>query len=346
MSPTEKLETWTLTRYLLHNFPPADDIVAGLIGKGEMIVCSATAKTGKSLLATNLALCAARGVEPFLGHFAVQKTRVLLIQTEISSWQFQNRLFTMMKRWNEKMPLLDNFVICETRFRLDRADGIQRLFSLCEELQTELLILDPLYTLHQVDEDKAKEITPVLYAIKEVAHKLNMGCLVIHHQGKKHESDGRQVGHRHRGSSAIADVPDGSLSFQRTSTEKQAVLSGELRNHESPSNLILQIDEFLWWSCINVGSLGNQKPTYSLKDMLGENEFINRGELIQRFMNTYDRGERTAQQFISEMIRGGKIFKSRVPNGEAIYSRTSSECKTAAPYKDCTLAEGETPNGR
>src|SRR4051812_14622020 len=69
-------------------FPRPEWIVDGLLAKGEFVICSATAKTGKSMLTLNLALSVASGI-PFLGYDVPKARKVSLIQAEVSGSNFQ-----------------------------------------------------------------------------------------------------------------------------------------------------------------------------------------------------------------------------------------------------------------
>lgn len=314
-----KPEVWTLTQFLGAAFEPAEPIVENLIHKGELILMSATAKTGKSLVAANLALAVATGTELFLGKFPVHKSRVLLLQTEISRWNFQQRLFQMVGHF-PKIPILENLLITDVATKIDNPEGRKVLIELISAHQPDLLILDPFYTLHSKDEDSSSEMAPLLAWLKQVVNKRNLATLLIHHQGKKGEMDSKQVGHRHRGSSAFADVPDGSISLQKTPTKGQATISFELRNSDAVEPITLQLGENLWWSAIDT-PLIVESEQYDVASLIGESEMVTRTCLVERFLKKYRKSERTAHSKISLSVSRNKITKTEDETG-IWYSRT------------------------
>lgn len=218
----------------------SEPIVTGLIDRKDFIILSATAKTGKSMLALHLAMSVASG-----SHFLdleTQAGKVLYLQTEVSSFQMSQRMDSMFSNLTdpEKLLISENLYICDETVRLDKDTGIQSLISAIESMKPVLLILDPFYTLHRKKEDSAEDMAPILSELKAITKKYDCGILVIHHQGKRNENQGSQPGHNHRGSSSFADVPDTSFSLSRRDTN--LVLKCEFRNRSSVSPIEYNFD--------------------------------------------------------------------------------------------------------
>lgn len=217
-----------------------ESIVAGLINRKEFIILSATAKTGKSMLAINMGIGVACGLD-FLGMPTI-KGKVLYLQTEVSPSQLTERISKMSAQLNDdfQRDFKENLYICDDSIRLDQQEGLKSLIKAIQEKQPSLVILDPFYTLHRKKEDSSDEMAPILSSIKKIAKEQDCAVLLIHHQGKKNDHSSGQVGHSHRGSSSFGDVPDASLSLSKK--DKNVILKGEFRNRAPLEPLEYSID--------------------------------------------------------------------------------------------------------
>jgi hypothetical protein len=223
--------------FVAMDYPSPTSIVEGFICRSELIILSAKAKSFKSMLTTNMALCCAKGTS-FLDHFVTNKSNVLIVQTEVTPASLKERLIEMN---NEEM--VDNLFIAEpASIKIDNLDDLSLLRKAIIDHSIDFLILDPLYTLHSGDENSASDMSKILFGLKEMVNELNIGCMLIHHQGKKFEGgESRQAGQKHRGSSAFADVPDGSISLERKS-DGTITLSTEFRNRAEADPIVIRFN--------------------------------------------------------------------------------------------------------
>lgn len=182
------------------------------------------------MFALNLALSVSQGLA-FIGESPSEPSRVLIVQTEVSTAAYAERIQKMLKATGQA-PINENLFISGARYRLDDEtgkNGLRDLSDAIESIKPKLLILDPFYTMHRGDENDASHVAPILTRLKELASIQMTACLLVHHQGKPGESNSsRSAGHCARGSSAFADVPDASLSLARK--DDSAELRSEFRN--------------------------------------------------------------------------------------------------------------------
>lgn len=209
----------------------SEPIIGNLIDRKDFVILSATAKTGKSMLALHIALSITSGKE-FLG-MNTQLGKVLYLQTEIAPYQLMKRIDLMLSNFdeNENDLIRANLFICDQSFKLDRPSDFNSLKKVLQDQKPSLLILDPFYTLHSKKEDSSDDMAPILTSLKVLAKENDCAILLIHHQGKKSEHSGSQPGHSHRGSSSFGDVPDASLSLIKRGS--CLTLKGEFRNRSS-----------------------------------------------------------------------------------------------------------------
>jgi hypothetical protein len=321
-----KNQIWDGCEYMKEdNFPTPIPIVHGLICEREFVILSATAKTGKSLLGLQLALSIARG-QPFLDKFVTTKCRVLILQTEISDSRYSERLRQMTGEMNIDLQP-DEICITSERLKIDDPISLAVLRSMIRENQFKLVVIDPFYTLHSKDEDKAKDIAPLLANLRQVVIEEGATCFLIHHQGKYGEkTDRRQTGHHHRGSSAFADVPDGSWSLTSANSDAgiQASLSFELRNFEPVDALRLgRKSKSILWSVVEAEKVVSAKEDAELIiEIVSENQGINKDKLKELLAKKRKRGfaSRSADDKIQKAMMAGLIKALREGNEVHYYT--------------------------
>lgn len=299
-------------------FPDPIPLVEGLMNKQEFHLLSAPAKCGKTILQINLAVSIAKGV-PFLGVFKTFKGKVLILQTEVSGAHFKKRLETIIG--DGIYDIKDQILTCNERIKLNTPEGIESLRLLLEKYIPDLIILDPFYTLHNCNEDSSSDIAPILSDLRELIIEIGTACLLIHHQGKS-TSNSHQVGHKHRGSSSFADVPDGSWSMARTKDDKIAQLAFELRNQESPDRLQIMLDENMAWKSTGMTIVEPKIVTSNdIAQLLLENGELNSGDLQKLISNTFNVGKSTAIKNIKNAEKLNIIFSRK--DGKCIYYSSS-----------------------
>jgi len=228
----------------------SEPVIDGFLDKKEFMLLHASAKTGKSMLALNLALSVSTGRD-FLG-WESEIGKVLYLQTEINDRALDERIDKMLFGQSEQIYELAkmNFFIATNRIQLDQEKGISLLTEEVKREKPILLIIDPLYDLHKKNEDNATEMAPLLSDIREISRECDCAVILIHHQGKKAEGFSTNAGHACRGSSAFADVPDSSVSLSKD--KEGYCLRGIFRNRSSLEDFRLSFNqENLMFECSN-----------------------------------------------------------------------------------------------
>jgi len=324
---SDLIKTYTLAEFLSHDWCAGKNrIVDPLIRAGEFVLCTATAKTGKSWLAIDLAMSVASG-QPFLGKFPTEKSGVLIVQTEVPVYSFQDRLIRFLG--DSDPNEIDDLHISSAHIKLDEEDGFKKLEAKVQELAPQLVVLDPFYTFHTMNEDSASEMAPFLAKIRKLFSNYSCACFLIHHQGKPREGNSGQVGHKARGSSAFADVPDSTWSIERKDGE--CVIRFEMRNDASPDPIRIKLNADTGRFDV-VGEYilpknGSVSDLVELLTPIGST----RMELIGEYTNAFGLSKRTAESRISEAIKRGLIVK-RTVNGESVYFPvTEKDRKSVTP---------------
>src|SRR5438045_3535888 len=181
------------------------DQAVGILG-GEPKCC-------KSFLALGIALAVASGTA-CLRRFPVRRSGpVLFFPAEDSLSIVRQRLDGLAVAAALALADLPLHIITAPSMRLDLASDRQRLTYTIEALQPVLLVLDPLIRLHQLDENDASQVAPLLGFLRQLQRQFHVAVLLVHHAKK----DGASLrpGQALRGSSELHGWGDSNLYLRR-----------------------------------------------------------------------------------------------------------------------------------
>jgi hypothetical protein len=241
---TDAYRPLTLAELASMPFPELTWVVQDLLPQGSLTLFSGREKSGKSLLMADLAACVSTG-EPFLNR-AVTPGGVILVPAEENPRDVLIRLDARLGG-DFAVPLRVLPVNQREEDRLDLANPacIARLRRMLEEHHPRLLILDPLRELHELAENEADEMGPLLRPLRNLAHEMDVAIVLTHHMSKSGSS---------RGSTAILAACDQGWEFQLSedSVGTEVELAGRLsvKGRYGPrQHLGIRMGEKLRWSC-------------------------------------------------------------------------------------------------
>ena len=220
--------------------PPADQIFTDFLDVGDKASLIASAKMRKSFVILQAAVCAATGV-PFLGLQVPKPRRVLLIQMEIRPPHFHRRVLRMCRAMSADAALVkQNLRIINARGRQIDFDDIS---GIARKMNAEFIIFDPLYKLHDGDENLAKDIKPLLAKFDELAEDASAAVLYVHHDAKGIAGD-RDIRDRGAGSNALARDYDACITLTaHAQAEDASVVAFLCRNYPPRENISSVWDE-------------------------------------------------------------------------------------------------------
>ena len=169
-------------------------------------------KCGKSFLALDLAVAVAAGV-PCLRRFAVDDPGpVLMFCAEDAGHVVRTRLAAIAGAAGVPFETLDIAVIDVDTLRLDEPGDRRSLRNTVQHIAPRLLVLDPLVRLHDVDENAAGEIAPILGFLRDLQRHCKVAVVLVHHARK---SAAARPGQALRGSSDLHAWGDSNLYLRR-----------------------------------------------------------------------------------------------------------------------------------
>ncbi|MHB9019393.1 MAG: AAA family ATPase [Minisyncoccota bacterium] len=235
-------------------------ISEGILPRESVWLVSAYAKSYKTMLALNAALCLASG-EPFLGWDVPDPVPVLYIQEEINIHTMQNRIRRMIRAMECQVPFSNLHIVQGRGLKLTRRGGWKRVRKLLAKYHPDVVFFDPLYKFHDGEENSAKEMKALLDRFDDLIEEFGCSIVVVHHHGKpsKERSTGAAM---IRGSSVILDYVDTSMRLERTDQPKVVKASFTLRNGEDPEEMELELDGTSLWLLPRGGGRPAHKPQF------------------------------------------------------------------------------------
>ena len=215
-------------------------VIEKLLPPMGRVMLTASAKVGKSLLATQLAHCLAVG-DDFLGfRNQVGPMRVHYLDWEMGPVFMQRRLQTMSGLY----PRADDNIFI-TMFPRGAVEDAMRTVR-----DVKLFIIDPISALHIEDENDNAKVRKKLDDIATVAREeYGAAVLVVHHMRKQgREGDGNNGNWygglaEARGAGAFFDWVDGGMALRELDrTERTFELRFGTRGAETPDPMVLVRD--------------------------------------------------------------------------------------------------------
>jgi hypothetical protein len=299
---------------LLEQQPPAPPpclVEPGLLPMQGILFVGGEPKVGKSLLVANLALSLAAD-SGRLGFPIPAPRRVLVCQFELPPPQFVSRLATMRRVMG---TAADQNLFVDTRATghlLSAPQGFQHFLAAAQAAAAEVIVLDPLYSTHDQDENDTRAMAALCQSLLRLREASRAALIVVHHVRK---SIGRyEIGSAFRGSSALHAVGDSYLLLTRPAPQFPTVeLRFQFRYAAPQPPRLLELDpQTLWFSpagSSTVPTLARRKVektdiTEALT-ALGEKAHYN--QLRQQIMTLTECSKRTAQLAITEACQQGWI---------------------------------------
>ncbi len=196
-------------------------LIKGLLEKtGSLLIIGQTGIM-KSMLTLNIALNMA--VPPkdkrLWGLFDITKSvRTLFIQSENSVYGTKNRIKLMVKGNKIFENSLDKIFFpnikndCRISGDLKNEQFQNVLKEMIFKTKARLIVIDPLISFHNQDENANTDIRKVLDVLTELCHVTKVACILVHHMGKASSTSVFSG----RGASALADWANNVLILNKT----------------------------------------------------------------------------------------------------------------------------------
>ena len=188
--------------------PPVDPVLDGVFGAGEYCEVIAPSKCRKSYFVLQLALSVASGTS-FLKWTLPKARKVLLVNFEVTSSWTHRRGLGMLHAMRLQAEAVDNLLVANVR-GLDLPDPVGAVLETIRAYRPTLVVLDPMYMMHEGDENAAVEMVPFIRRLSSMMQETGAALLIVHHDAKGRAGD-RNVRDRGSGSSIMSRYCDARI---------------------------------------------------------------------------------------------------------------------------------------
>src|SRR5215469_9399556 len=295
--------------------PPPALVEPGLLPSQGIWFVGGEPKVGKSLLVANLALALAAGSNR-IGFPVPTARRVLVCQFELPLPQFVSRLLVMRRNLG---PAADHHLLVDTRATghlLSAPQGLNHFVVAAKAAAAEVIVLDPLYSTHDQDENDTRAMAALCQALLRLRDATHAALIVVHHIRKSITRE--EIGSAFRGSSALHAVGDTYMLLTRPSPQFNTVeLRFQFRYAAAQPPRLLQLDPQTLCFCSN-GQTPAASPetprrkvekTDVIQALAGLGQQARYNQLREQIMDRAECSKRTAQLAISEACQQGWIVQ-------------------------------------
>jgi hypothetical protein len=320
MNGIEKSKTSTATVLSLAELleqqpptPPPSLVEPGLLPAQGIWFVGGEPKVGKSLLVANLALALAAGSNR-IGFPVPAPRRVLVCQFELPLPQFVSRLLTMRRGLG---AAADHHLLVDIRATghlLSAPQGLNHFVLAARAAAAEVIILDPLYSTHDQDENDTRAMAALCQALLRLRDATRAALIVVHHVRKSITRE--EIGSAFRGSSALHAVGDTYMLLTRPSPQLPTL---ELRfqfrySPPQPPRLLELNPQTLWFSSAGPAPAksapGRKVETTDVSQVLAQRGGqLRYNQLRQEIMQRTQCSKRTAQLAITQASQQGRIIQ-------------------------------------
>ena len=287
----------------------------GLLPAQGILFVGGEPKVGKSLLVANLALSLAAGSNR-VGFPVPTARRVLVCQFELPLPQFVSRLLLMRRALG---AAADHHLLVDTRATghlLSAPQGLNHFLAAAQAAAAEVIILDPLYSTHDQDENDTRAMAALCQSLLRLRDVTRAALIVVHHVRKSISRE--EIGSAFRGSSALHAVGDSYMLLTRPSPQLPTLeLRFQFRYSAPQLPRMLQLDPHtLWFSSAGSPPPSSVLPRHKVEQadvaqaLANHGGQLRYGELRQQLMQLTECSKRTAQLAISQACQQGSIVHS------------------------------------
>jgi hypothetical protein len=291
--------------------PPPALVEPGLLPSQGIWFVGGEPKLGKSLLVANLALALAAGSNR-IGFPIPAPRRVLVCQFELPLPQFISRLLVMRRALG---CAADQHLLVDTRATghlLSAPQGLNHFVLAARAAAAEVIVLDPLYSTHDQDENDTRAMAALCQALLRLRDATQAALIVVHHVKKSITRE--EIGTAFRGSSALHAVGDTYTLLTRPSSQLPTLeLRFQFRYSPPQPPRLLKLDsQSLWFS-----TAGSVPITPRLRHKVEHTDVtqalstrggpLRYSELRHQIMQQTECSKRTAQLAISQACKQGSV---------------------------------------
>ena len=322
----------SLSEFKANCSPEPYELLEGTIYKGCKVALAGQSKAGKSHLAMQLAHAISTGND-FLG-MSTRKSKVLYLNLELPDFVVNRRYAALESKISDNSDN-PNLYISNGRGNWSGIESLDMMVDEIIEKGIGLIVVDPFYKVHDIDEIDQASVKKVLRSFDEITDKTDATLVYIHHFNKGKASDKNNIDLL-AGSGVLARDFD-SFMLLKENKDGKPVLEFILRCHPPKEPIILGEDYPI--KVVDNESMsegGGTLPSESekvtngkycfeqIKPVLADNEPISSGEL-QKKVEKETGMKKSTFNAILKKAKERSLVKSQRTGKEILYELPEDE---------------------
>jgi RecA-family ATPase len=319
-SPLSGIKIVSAAEMMSQKREPEPAVFSGLLEKTGNLLVLGTSGIGKSILALNMALNAAKPPQDQMlwGLFKIpQPVNTLIIQSE-NGINFQLSRLQLMVKENQRFKDASQSIFfpmknkdCRLIANLNDDNFIDKILGWVYKYDTGLIIFDPLISYHDESENENRAMRKVLDKVTRLNDLGQVATAIVHHTGKSDAS--RLSGGR--GASSIGDWATSIIGLEETKEEGPGILKvthTKCRNFQKANPFFLEMTPGLQYDRHITSKDGTVPAVLEVLKSLGGTA-KNQKELIEAVMKKTGEKKSTARRHIEEAEKKGLIQSIPAP---------------------------------
>ena len=156
------------------------ELIKGLLIQGGVMGIISSSKAGKTTLLTSLATAISTGTK-WIDTFEVTQGKVIYCNMELTSKYFKSKIHEVGDALGLK-PHITVFDLADKDIDLPKLS--RRLERVCSVGGYKAIVIDPIYTLLDGDENKAQDVSRFMRGLHMLASRTNTSVIFAHHYSK------------------------------------------------------------------------------------------------------------------------------------------------------------------
>lgn len=285
-------------------FTKQEEVIGGgVLPKGGGLLLVGESGVGKSMMTLEIAIHLSMGWD--LYDLPIERPwKTFIIQFENPERTQNYRLQKMLQAFRVD-SLNGNLIVSNQKLRFDlklKKDR-EKALALVKKSNSEVVIYDPLQSLHSESENDNIGMRQVLDTITHINREAGTSAILVHHFGKP--VDGYELDHRVRGASSIRDWADSIITIRKKADTHKILRKLDfvkVRNGPEHQPILLQRDkQYFTHSLVEEDSLVSPQKIAEILTGLG-GRIERQVQLIKPIQEETGCSEKTAKKYIKNAV--------------------------------------------